>query len=109
MGAARVVVNEGQAFDAKVRFKGVNGTFVTPNSVAWTLKDNDTGTSLGSGTATPALRTTVEVAGTCQRIVDATKDYEEHVLTISAVGVDGKQSTEEVRVFVKNLRFHSVS
>lgn len=105
--AATDVFNEKETGFVTLTFTDEDGSAVTPDSATYTLHDEDTKDIINSreDTAVPGLAssTNLELTPDDNVLVDASKVYEVHILTIKWTYNTDKKGTQEYRFNVKNL------
>lgn len=99
-------VNEQTTLIVTVEFFDQDGVAVVPSAATYGLDDVATGKVIvAAGTAFPSLGTTVnlEITSTQNSIVDTTRPFEIHRLTVSATYATTRKVTDEYLFRVTNL------
>ena len=99
------VVNEGSSCVVQVSFCDENEDPVIPTVGTYRIDDVGSGTAICASTAfTPTAAThNIQISATENRILDATKQQERRLVTVTYQYGAGKQGTGDYTYLVKNL------
>lgn len=99
------IVNERSTSIVAMTFRDETGALVTPSAGTYQIHDAASGTEIRAETPfTPAGSThDITITDTENRILDASRNVEERIVTIKFTYGAGKPGTGEYRYIVKNL------
>lgn len=97
--------NEGCTLVITASFFDENGLAVTPTAGTYRIDDLISGEEILDDTALPSLGTEVDVEITPEQmpIINPSRPYETHILTVEFDYGAGKHGNDEYRFHVKNL------
>ena len=101
-------VAEHDEFDLVVAFRTSAGTLSAPSSIAYRVDAADGTAIVASTSVSAASSVTITLGYAANAIVDSTKEFEDHVVTVIAnFGTDGsgnaRQVTKQWQYQVRNL------
>jgi hypothetical protein len=99
------IVNEKSTSIVALTFRDEGGALVTPSGGTYRIDDAASGTEIKAETAfTPGGSShDITISDTENRILDATRNVEERIVTVSFTYGAGKNGNGEYRYGVKNL------
>ena len=99
------IVNERSTSIVSLTFRDENGSLVTPSGGSCQIHDAASGTEIRAETPFTPVGSThdITITDTENRILDATRNVEERIVTVSFTYGTSKKGSGEYRYCVKNL------